>query len=123
MKVLVENIQQLLIKINNPNTEPEYSLTKTCYGQAADVCVTLSLVGGHRLFLKAIALPFQLQPLKGQCYAGTNWMVRADILGKQKLTRVMKESHNQLLPNGTTKYMNLHLPPLVALKNRRMFHG
>jgi hypothetical protein len=39
MKVLVENIQQLLIKINNPNTEPEYSLTKTCYGQAADVCV------------------------------------------------------------------------------------
>jgi hypothetical protein len=28
-----------LIKINNPNTEPEYSLTKTCYGQAADVCV------------------------------------------------------------------------------------
>jgi uncharacterized protein involved in oxidation of intracellular sulfur len=38
--VLVENIQQLLIKINNPNTEPEYSLTKTCYGQAADVCVS-----------------------------------------------------------------------------------
>ena len=72
---------------------------------------------------KAIALPSQLQPLKGQCYAGTNWMVRADILGKRKLTRVMKESHNQLLLDGTTKYMNLHLLPPVALKNRRMFHG
>jgi hypothetical protein len=44
MKVLVENIQQLLIKINNPNTEPEYSLTKTCYGQAADVCVILNIL-------------------------------------------------------------------------------
>jgi hypothetical protein len=44
MKVLVENIQQLLIKINNPNTEPEYSLTKTCYGQAADVCVIRPLL-------------------------------------------------------------------------------
>jgi hypothetical protein len=35
----------------------------------------------------------------------------------------MKESHNQLLLDGTTKYMNLHLLPPVALKNRRMFHG
>ena len=42
---------------------------------------------------------------------------------KAEVNEVMKESHNQLLPNGTTKYMNLHLPPLVALKNRRMFHG
>ena len=75
------------------------------------------------LATKGDSITFSTPTIKGQCYAGTNWMVRADILGKQKLTRVMKESHNQLLPNGTTKYMNLHLPPLVALKNRRMFHG
>jgi len=47
MEVFVENIQQIFININKQNAKSEFSLTKTCYGQAADVGVkvlTMSII-------------------------------------------------------------------------------